>query len=237
MSEAASFKILIVDDDPRFRSSLVRLLRTLDLRGESCETVEAESGAEALAYVTEHPLDCVLTDNCMPGGNGVDWIERILQARPTVALIMMTGNGDENTAVTAMKRGAIDYLTKGSITPATLTRTIGNAVEKQRLRNAVEQQRGELIKAERQRVMFESIGAACHHLGQPVTVLSTYLQLMQMQEKDPALLEMVNSAMDSVSSITDILERLRRVNAYQTEPYLSVSDLNPSRTDERILAI
>jgi len=186
MNTPSVCRILIVDDDSHFRNSLARLLRTLDLRGESCVVSETESGSAALAYVSAHEPDCVLIDNCMPGGNGVEWIEPLLEARPTTALVMMTGNGDEETAVTAMKRGAIDYLVKGGITPAALAQTLGNAVEKQRLRNAVERQREELIEAERQRVMFESIGAACHHLGQPVTVLSTYLQLMQRKEKDPS---------------------------------------------------
>jgi hypothetical protein len=139
--------------------------------------------------------------------------------------------------VTAMKRGAMDYLVKGSITPAALARAIGNAVEKRRLRNAVEYQRGELLEAERQRVMFESIGAACHHLGQPATLLSAYLELMQKQEKDPAILKMVNRSLTSVKAIADVLERLRNVNAYRTVPYLAAPSDDPECPDVRILAI
>jgi FixJ family two-component response regulator len=237
MSEGAVCRILIVDDDVRFRSSIERLLRSVDIHGESCQVAEADSGNAAREHLLAHETDCVLIDNCMPGGNGVDWIERLLEAQPTTALVMMTGNGDEETAVAAMKCGAMDYLVKGNIKPAALQRAIGNAVEKRRLRNAVEHQRCELLDAERQRVMFESLGAACHHLGQPVTVLSAYLQLMQLQEKDPKLLEMVNSSLKSVQAISDVLDRLRNVNAYRTEPYLSASDICPERSDERILAI
>jgi FixJ family two-component response regulator len=237
MSITSECSILIVDDDERFRKSLGRLLGSTDLQGERCCLSAADCGEAALAHLSEHDTDCVLIDNCMPGGNGIDWIERLLEARPTTAIVMMTGNGDEQTAVTAMKRGAMDYLVKGSITPVALEKAIGNAVEKRRLRSAVESQRRELIEAERQRVMFESIGAACHHLGQPVTVLSAYLQLMQLQEKDPELLDMVANSLASVQAISDILDRLRNVNAYRTEPYLAVSDLCPERSDARILAI
>jgi hypothetical protein len=136
-----------------------------------------------------------------------------------------------------MKRGAMDYLVKGSITPSALARAIGNAVEKRRLRNAVEYQRGELLEAERQRVMFESIGAACHHLGQPATLLSAYLEMMQKQEKDPAILKMVNSSLTSVKAIADVLERLRNVNAYRTVPYLAAPSGDPECPDVRILEI
>ena len=237
MNEAPECRILVVDDDARFRSSMERLLRSIDVHGVRCRVREADGGQAALSSLLAEDADCVLIDNCMPGGNGVDWIERLLEARPTTALVMITGNGDEETAVTAMKLGAIDYLVKGSITPAALARAIGNAVEKRRLRNAVEYQRGELLEAERQRVMFESIGAACHHLGQPATVLSAYLQLMQQQEQDPALLAMVNNSLDSVQAIADVLERLRNVNAYRTEPYLTATSDGPERSDVRILAI
>ena len=237
MNETAECRILVVDDDARFRNSVVRLLRSIDVNGDRCQVAEADSGAAALSHLLAADADCVLIDNCMPGGNGVDWIERLLDARPTTALVMMTGNGDEETAVTAMKRGAMDYLVKGSITTTALTRAIGNVVEKRRLRDAVERQRSELMAAERQRVMFESIGAACHHLGQPTTVLSAYLQLMQRQEQDPALLAMVNNSLDSVQAIADVLDRLRNVNAYRTEPYLTATADDPNRSDVRILAI
>ena len=237
MSAATECRILIVDDDARFRSSVGRLLRSIDLHGERCCLAEADSGEAAFSHLSQVETDCVLIDNCMPGGNGVDWIERLLGARPTTAIVMITGNGDEETAVTAMKRGAMDYLVKGNITPVELERAIGNAVEKRRLRTAVETQRLELIEAERQRVMFESIGAACHHLAQPVTILSAYLQLMQQQEKDPALLKMLSNSRESVQAISDVLDRLRNVNAYRTESYLAASDLCPDNTDARILAI
>lgn len=230
-------RILVVDDDARFRHSIERLLRSVDIHGDRCEVAEADGGEAALERLLAHETDCVLIDNCMPGGNGVEWIERLLEAQPTTALVMMTGNGDEETAVTAMKRGAMDYLVKGNIKPVALERAIGNAVEKRRLRNAVERQRRELLDAERQRVMFESIGAACHHLGQPATVLSAYLQLMKQQEKDPKLLRMVDASLESVQAIGDVLDRLRNVNAYRTEPYLTSPESCSERSDERILAI
>jgi len=237
MNEASECRILVVDDDARFRSSIERLLRSVKVHGERCQVSEADSGDAALLHLQAEDADCVLIDNCMPGGNGVDWIERLLEARPTTTLVMITGNGDEATAVMAMKRGAMDYLVKGSITTAALSRAIGNAVENRRLRNAVESQRQELMEAERQRVMFESIGAACHHLGQPATLLCAYLELMQRQEKEPELLKMVNGALASVQAISDVLDRLRNVNAYRTESYLPAVDGDLESTNTRMLAI
>ena len=60
---------------------------------------------------------------------------------------------------------------------------------------------------------------------------------MQRQEQDPALLAMVNNSLDSVQAIADVLDRLRNVNAYRTEPYLTATDDDPNRSDVRILAI
>ena len=237
MSKDSVCEIMVVDDEELFRNSMERMLRSINVKGESCKMIEADCGKAALSYLQKELVDCVLIDNCMPGGNGLDWIERLLEARPTIALVMITGNGDEETAVKAMKLGAMDYLTKGSISNASLERTISNAVEKKRLLNSVESQRKKLMEAERQRVMFESIGAACYHLGQPVTALSAYLQLMQTQEKNPDLLDMINQSLTCMQNITDVLDRLRNINDYRTEPYITYSKSDSENLDERILVI
>ncbi len=237
MSKNTVCKVMVIDDEELFRNSMGRMLRSINANGKSCMMIEADCGKAALAHLQEEPIDCVLIDNCMPGGNGLDWIERLIEARPTIALVMITGNGDEETAVKAMKLGAIDYLTKGSITNASLERTISNAVEKKGLQNSVESQRKKLMQAERQRVMVESIGAACHHLGQPATALSAYLQLMQAKEKDVDLLGMIDQSLSCMTKITDVLERLRNIDDYRTEPYITYSKSDSENLEERILVI
>jgi len=90
-----------------------------------------------------------------------------------------------------------------------------------RMLETIEKQSAEIVAAERQRVMLESLGAACHHIGQPMTVLSLYLTRMRdlhvAGEEDR---EMV-ACLDAVESISGILKKLMRVSEYRTVPYVT----------------
>ncbi len=89
----------------------------------------------------------------------------------------------------------------------------------------IEAQSEEILAAERQRVMLESIGAACHHIGQPTTLLMLYLT--QLRSRNPASFEAQNlgPCLEAVEQISDILERLRQTNDYRTVPYGSAPAL------------
>ena len=211
--------ILVVDDEPNFRNGMRRLFHSLQNDTMSFTVLEASGGEEALKVLKTGKVDCVLIDYHMPGGTGIQWIQRVREANRTIAVIMVTGVGNEQVAVEAMKNGASDYLVKGSITPETLLKTVLNAMQTVRMRLELEEQREKLIDAERQRVMIESLGAACHHLGQPVTVITGYLQLMQRAETSPERLEMLDSCLKAAEAMGDVLRRLQMVSEYRTEPY------------------
>jgi signal transduction histidine kinase len=98
-------------------------------------------------------------------------------------------------------------------------------------------QKQELLAAERQRVMIQSLGAACHHLGQPVTIITGYLEMMRRKEQSPEMREMIDNCVKAAESLGEILDRLRRVSEYRTVPYLPTVSDGPVRGDERILEI
>ena len=210
---------LVRDDDTRFA------------------VLDAAGGEDAMRILGNEKVDCVLMDYQMPGGDGIEWIQRMLEANPNTAVIMVTGLGNEHVAVEAMKRGAADYLVKGTITPETLLRTVLNAVQKARMKLALEKQREKLMEAERQRVMLESLGAACHHLGQPATVVTTYLHLMKDMETSPERMEMIDNCLVAVNALVDILHKLQKVSTYRTEPYFRREDGDGSATGADIIAI
>lgn len=89
--------------------------------------------------------------------------------------------------------------------------------------HTIEAQTDALLDAERQRVMIQSLGAACHHLGQPATVLSSYLQLLQRTELSPDGQAMIAECRVAADSVASILDRLQRLTVYRTEPYLERS--------------
>jgi hypothetical protein len=101
----------------------------------------------------------------------------------------------------------------------------------------IETQSKALVHAEQQRVMVETVGAACHHLGQPATIIRVYLDLMKKQEPSPELQRMIQECQLAAEDVAAILHRLQGVAQYQTVPYRPGEPEAATRTDERILKI
>lgn len=92
-------------------------------------------------------------------------------------------------------------------------------------------------ETERQRVMLESLGAACHHLGQPATVLMANLGMIRYKvgNEDPLLSEMIDSSMEAIRRMGDTLHKLNCFTEYRTTSYMGDNDDNSPRS--RILDI
>ncbi|MEQ8765442.1 MAG: sigma-54 dependent transcriptional regulator [Planctomycetota bacterium] len=104
---AGPVRILIADDEESMR---FYLKRSLTRRGYAVETVA--SGDEAIAAYEARRFGMALVDLKMPGADGLEVVRRIRKLDPEAAVVVMTGHGSIPTAVEAMRRGALDYLTK-----------------------------------------------------------------------------------------------------------------------------
>jgi heterodisulfide reductase subunit A len=102
-----TFRILVVDDELIVRDSLKAWL---DEEGFTADT--AASGPEALEYLTQSAYQLMLTDIKMPGMDGVELLAKARNIRPELVVVMMTAYATVETAVEAMKIGALDYLVK-----------------------------------------------------------------------------------------------------------------------------
>jgi heterodisulfide reductase subunit A len=106
-AERAKFRILVVDDELVVRDSLKEWLEA-----EGFTAAMAGSGPEALAALEAEAYHLMLLDIKMPGMDGVEVLERARQLSPELTVIMMTAYATVETAVEAMKIGAMDYLIK-----------------------------------------------------------------------------------------------------------------------------
>lgn len=99
--------VYVVDDDPAIRRSLERLLDAAGFRATSFATPAAFLGvADNLA------MGCVMLDLRMPKMDGFEVLARLLQLNPDLPVIVMTAQGDVQTAVRTMKAGAVDFIEK-----------------------------------------------------------------------------------------------------------------------------
>ena len=104
--ESAKEMVYVVDDDPRVRQALSSLLRA---SGKAVQIFS--SGQEFLDFRREDSFSCLILDLKMPGLGGLE-VQRSISAKTSIPVIFITGRGDIPSTVTAMKGGAIDFLTK-----------------------------------------------------------------------------------------------------------------------------
>jgi signal transduction histidine kinase len=93
------------------------------------------------------------------------------------------------------------------------------------------------LEAERQRVMIESIGAMCHHLGQPATVMSMCIYRMKHATTPQEIPAMISDCEAALESMTQILDQLRKLSHYSSELYLSKSSGVNAGKETRIIKV
>ncbi len=140
-------RILVVDDEPNARTALAEILKE---EGYQAET--AADGFKGLARAEEFSPDLVLTDLKMPGMDGVELLRKLRQHAPELPVVLMTAFGAVETAVSAMREGAADYLTKPLNTDE-LVLVIDRALERVRLRRETHDLRSQLTE----RYRFDNI--------------------------------------------------------------------------------
>ena len=143
MEEISALKgrLLLVDDEPII---LELLQRQLDLRGFT--TKIATSGHEALDTLSSFPIDIVVTDIKMPGMDGMELLKNVRKNYPDQEIIMVTGHGDMDTALEAMRLGAYNFLTK-PVGVSELVATLDNCLEKLKLEQEIASKQKALQKA------------------------------------------------------------------------------------------
>jgi FixJ family two-component response regulator len=107
MSHSATPIVFVVDSDPSVRGSLELLVRAAGWRAEAFG-----SGQEFLARPRPVVPSCLILDVVLPDLNGLELQERIASERTDMPIIFLAGNADIATTVRAMKRGALEFLTK-----------------------------------------------------------------------------------------------------------------------------
>jgi two-component system nitrogen regulation response regulator NtrX len=100
-------QILVVDDEERIRQSLNGILKD-----EGYEVLEAKDGLQALKQIESDPPELVLLDIWMPGMDGMEVLERMKGQIPNLPVIMISGHGNIELAVKAVKLGAYDFIEK-----------------------------------------------------------------------------------------------------------------------------
>ncbi|GAC1436884.1 MAG: hypothetical protein NVSMB65_11000 [Chloroflexota bacterium] len=125
-----SLNILLVEDSPTYALRVRELLM-----GPSSPHVvtTAPSLSAAVTYLAQHSYDIVLLDLTLPDSRGLATVCGVQDQAPGMPIVVLTSTNDDALAVAAVQRGAQDYLVKGQVDRAILTRSIRYSIERHRL--------------------------------------------------------------------------------------------------------
>jgi two-component system sensor histidine kinase/response regulator len=213
-----SARILVVDDEKVIRDLCARILTT---EGHIVEG--AENPDIGLKVFEEFRPDIVLVDLKMPGRSGMEVLDEIERADPTVVKIVITGYGSVPSAVDAMKRGAYDFIPK-PFTPEEMSRIIGRALEKRRL--LIE---SEILRAEQERVRRNMISLVSHELRAPLASAVQYLEVIlrgMAGEVSSEAKEMIDRCTIRLRELLELLSR-----------WLSLATFDPAKMRDQFVAI
>ena len=142
--------ILVVDDDRPIRSTLKEILEF-----EKFKVEDAEDGQMAIAKIEKNNYDLILCDIKMPKMDGIEVLQKVQEVKPEIPVVMISGHGDIETAVGAIKLGAFDFIAK----PLDLNRllvTVRNALDRNELVEETKQLRKKVYKSKLNDIIGES---------------------------------------------------------------------------------
>lgn len=117
-------QVLVVEDSPNDQQIISRALKTFGIRHWQVTS----TAPDALREVGRHRYDVALIDYYLPGMNGLDLVRRLTDVSPATKVIVMTGARQESLAVSAMKLGASDYISKDDFLTSAVVRALQAAL-------------------------------------------------------------------------------------------------------------
>lgn len=213
-------QILLVDDDPAL---LQALPQAISLRMTGVQVQTAGEASMALRLLQEQEYDAIVSDIKMPGMDGLTLLEKIVAQYPETPVILITGHGEHDLAIRALRGGAYDYILK-PIDRDDFAASLQRALHTRQLRRQIRvQQRAlewyalslEQRVAERTRELVASnatkdalLSTVAHELATPLTSLKGMTQLVDRQLQRVDNMEKVRHNVRDIVRSIDRLERI-----------------------------
>jgi two-component sensor histidine kinase len=196
--EKALIKVLLVEDEEIDTRLVKRILTKCPQPVEfAVEPVKSLSAAVEYLGLSRAEYDIVLLDLGLPDSNGIETLRQIQKVAPDIPVVVLTGLGDEETGITAIQNGAMDYLIKGMPLDLLLARTLIYARE----RYKIEQQIRTSLKQEGN-ILREIHNQIKHN----IQVIYSCLGLQAKTIKDKESIDILNECQDRIKALALIHE-------------------------------
>src|SRR5512139_3122396 len=178
-------RLLVVDDEAPMREGVIRALRSYRValpyadEDYGFDMSEAGTGEEALEFIDKTPPDLLLLDYKLPGIKGLDVLDSITQRQLDILTVMITAYASLETAVSATRYGAYDFLAK-PFTPEELRTAVQKATK-----HLVLSRQARKLAEEKRRVRFQFISVLAHELKSPLAAVEGYLRIIQSKAAGP----------------------------------------------------
>lgn len=160
-------RVLIVDDEKNIRLTLSQALEAPGL-----DIATAVNGEEALARLAEKRFGLILLDLKMPGMDGMEVLRRVRQAGPDVKVIIITAHGSIESAVEAMKLGAVDFIQK-PFAPAEIRELVTRVLDRDKVQTGKAEGYEQHIELAKKCIGEQQFAAAEEHLRRAITADAT----------------------------------------------------------------
>ncbi len=209
MSERITFKVLYIEDD----DGLARLFqKRMSRHGYQAEI--AQTGKAGLQMLAHHKFDVIIIDYQLPGLSGLEILETLGKKTDEIPVIMLTGAGNEEIAVQAMKSGATDYLTKDvdgnyfELLPLVMSDAIDRfrlKAEHKRMQKDLQEYAVKLARSNRELQQFAYV--VSHDLKEPLQTIRGFVSLLE-ESLDGALNGESSEYIEYIIAGTRRMERL-----------------------------
>ena len=214
--------VLMIEDNPADAEIIREELSMAQSVNFAVETVTTL--ADGLSYIEEHDVSGVLLDLSLPDSEGIETFKKTRAQAPELAIVVLTGNDDEQLGLQAVREGAQDYIVKGSLNGAGLARAVEYAIERKQME----------ARHRRVRKMEAIINMSMGIVNDFNNVLATILMKLQVLEwprcDDEILLEEIGDVRRAVFQGANLTNRLAAFS--KSDSLLQeVIDINEQITD------
>jgi DNA-binding response OmpR family regulator len=183
---------------------------------EEYEVDTASNGGRGLYYLSSNtPYNLVLLNPQLPDMSGLDVLRyiRTIYTRYDLPVILLSGLNQSEAIVAGLEAGANDYLTKLGDARVLLARIKVSLLSRESFRTR--------LTREQRKVMQETIGAACHHIAQPMTAALTEIEVLVREEEEQGsrIVPRLHSLLNWIRKCSKEIHRLSRVTEYKTITY------------------
>jgi len=184
----------------------------------------AGNSDECLEKLREDGYDTILLDYSLPKVDGLTLLDKINEGHYQTPVIMVTGRGDENIAVEAMKKGAYDYVTKSKNYLVTLPLIIQKVIEKDAMAKENMKLEARLRQSEKMAAIGTLAAGVAHEFNNILAGMMGYAHLAQMDEKYvPKLVETVLTLCERGGQITQSLSVFSQKSQEDEEKYVDIT--------------